>query len=76
MRLFILFFALLASSLTLADRIKDLTTVAGVRSNQLIGYGLVVGLNATGDGGAVPVHRAVFAINTRPAWRQCGWCSL
>ena len=54
MRLFILFFALLASSLTLADRIKDLTTVAGVRSNQLIGYGLVVGLNATGDGGAVP----------------------
>ena len=54
MRLFILFFGLLASSLTLADRIKDLTTVAGVRSNQLIGYGLVVGLNATGDGGAVP----------------------
>ncbi len=54
MRLFILFFALLASSLALADRIKDLTTVAGVRSNQLIGYGLVVGLNATGDGGAVP----------------------
>ena len=33
MRLFILFFGLLASSLTLADRIKDLTTVAGVRSN-------------------------------------------
>ncbi|MDC3057969.1 flagellar basal body P-ring protein FlgI [Litorivicinus sp.] len=54
MRLFILFFGLLASSVTLADRIKDLTTVAGVRSNQLIGYGLVVGLNATGDGGAVP----------------------
>lgn len=54
MRLFILFFGLLASSLTFADRIKDLTTVAGVRSNQLIGYGLVVGLNATGDGGAVP----------------------
>ena len=32
-----------------ADRIKDLTQVAGVRSNQLIGYGLVVGLNGTGD---------------------------
>ena len=54
MKLFFLSFGLLASSLTLADRIKDLTTVAGVRSNQLIGYGLVVGLNATGDGGAVP----------------------
>ncbi len=33
-----------------ADRIKDLTTVAAGRSNQLIGYGLVVGLQGTGDG--------------------------
>lgn len=33
-----------------ADRVKDLTKVEGVRSNQLIGYGLVVGLNGTGDG--------------------------
>jgi len=33
-----------------ADRIKDLTDVAGVRENQLIGFGLVVGLSATGDG--------------------------
>ncbi|MCB1778709.1 MAG: flagellar basal body P-ring protein FlgI, partial [Candidatus Competibacteraceae bacterium] len=32
-----------------ADRIKDLANIAGVRSNQLIGYGLVVGLNGTGD---------------------------
>ncbi len=32
-----------------ADRIKDLASVGGVRSNQLIGYGLVVGLNGTGD---------------------------
>ena len=32
-----------------AERIKDLATVAGVRSNQLVGYGLVVGLNGTGD---------------------------
>jgi flagellar P-ring protein FlgI len=30
-------------------RIKDLVTVDGVRRNQLIGYGLVVGLNGTGD---------------------------
>ena len=30
-------------------RIKDITTVKGVRSNQLIGYGLVIGLNGTGD---------------------------
>ncbi|MCK7579161.1 MAG: flagellar basal body P-ring protein FlgI [Chromatiales bacterium] len=32
-----------------AERIKDLATIAGVRDNQLIGYGLVVGLNGTGD---------------------------
>jgi flagellar P-ring protein FlgI len=32
-----------------ADRIKDLATVGGVRSNQLVGYGLVVGLDGTGD---------------------------
>lgn len=30
-------------------RIKDITDVEGVRSNQLVGYGLVVGLNGTGD---------------------------
>lgn len=33
-----------------ADRLKDLADVAGVRSNQLIGYGLVAGLSGTGDG--------------------------
>jgi flagellar P-ring protein precursor FlgI len=32
-----------------AERIKDLATVAGVRGNQLFGYGLVVGLDGTGD---------------------------
>lgn len=31
------------------DRIKDIATIDGVRSNQLIGYGLVVGLSGTGD---------------------------
>jgi flagellar P-ring protein precursor FlgI len=33
-----------------AARVKDLTSIAGVRNNQLLGYGLVVGLNGTGDG--------------------------
>jgi len=37
-----------------ADRIKDMVSVATVRPNQLIGYGLVVGLQATGDGADVP----------------------
>jgi flagellar P-ring protein precursor FlgI len=33
-----------------ADRIKDITSLAGIRSNQLVGYGIVVGLAGTGDG--------------------------
>ena len=37
-----------------ADRIKDLASVATIRSNQLLGYGLVVGLQGTGDGSDVP----------------------
>ena len=32
-----------------ADRIKDLASVQGVRNNQLVGYGLVVGLDGSGD---------------------------
>lgn len=32
-------------------RVKDLATIAGVRDNQLVGYGLVVGLDGTGDKG-------------------------
>ena len=43
----------LACTSAMADRIKDLTTVAAMRSNQLIGYGLVVGLQGTGDGSDV-----------------------
>lgn len=34
----------------MADRLKDMASVAGVRSNPLVGYGVVVGLSGTGDG--------------------------
>lgn len=37
----------------LADRIKDLASLAAVRTNQLVGYGIVVGLQGTGDGSDV-----------------------
>lgn len=42
---------ILLFSVTAADavRIKDVATVGGVRDNQLVGYGLVIGLNGTGD---------------------------
>ncbi|PLX48423.1 MAG: flagellar biosynthesis protein FlgA [Desulfobulbaceae bacterium] len=37
-----------------ATRLKDLASVKGVRDNQLVGYGLVVGLDGTGDGNKSP----------------------
>ncbi|MGE0372691.1 MAG: flagellar basal body P-ring protein FlgI [Gammaproteobacteria bacterium] len=40
---------LLAAAPASAERIKDIAMVAGVRANQLVGYGLVVGLDGTGD---------------------------
>lgn len=48
-KLFFITALLLMSGLVQAERVKDLASIAGVRSNQLIGYGLVVGLDRTGD---------------------------
>lgn len=44
--------ALLSSDVS-AARLKDIADVEGVRGNQLFGYGIVVGLNKTGDGSGV-----------------------
>ncbi len=41
--------AMVAAPQVRAERIKDIASVQGVRPNQLIGYGLVVGLDGTGD---------------------------
>lgn len=46
---FFLATGLLLPGLGVADRIKDLASIQGVRNNQLIGYGLVVGLDGSGD---------------------------
>lgn len=40
---------MLATGAVQAERVKDLASIQGVRSNQLIGYGLVVGLDGSGD---------------------------
>src|SRR3979490_3540723 len=40
---------LCATAASATSRIKDLANIEGVRQNQLIGYGLVVGLNGSGD---------------------------
>ena len=41
--------ALFAGQASAQSRIKDIASIEGVRTNQLVGYGLVVGLNGTGD---------------------------
>ena len=45
----ILVFIFNLSNNLFADRLKDLVSIAGIRSNQLLGYGIVIGLNGTGD---------------------------
>ena len=56
----LVFFGLVLSlSFAKADRLKDMTSIAGVRSNQLVGYGLVVGLAGSGDGNAVLTQQAM-----------------
>src|SRR6266568_943544 len=47
--LLILLLILTAETVKAETRLKDLVTLEGVRDNQLVGYGLVVGLNGTGD---------------------------
>ena len=47
----LIFAALLPSAHAKTSRLKDLVKFKGVRENPVIGYGLVIGLNGTGDGG-------------------------
>lgn len=48
-----------------AERIKDVANIAGVRSNQLVGYGIVVGLAGTGDGGTGITLQSMQAMVSR-----------
>ena len=61
---FLLFLFLLTFNfkLSLADRIKDLVSIAGVRTNQLVGYGLVIGLAKTGDGSVNLTKQSIAAM--------------
>ncbi len=43
------FLFLLIANEVMADRLKDMVSFAGIRTNQLMGYGIVVGLDGTGD---------------------------
>ena len=41
------------------SRLKDLVNINGVRENPLVGYGLVIGLNGTGDGGCEITNKSL-----------------
>ena len=53
----------LPAGAAIAERIKDLASLQGVRSNQLIGYGLIVGLDGTGDQTTQAPFTAQSAVN-------------
>lgn len=57
---FVMSFFLSCPLIALEIRLKDVVSVEGIRDNQLIGYGLVVGLNGTGD----TLKDAPFALET------------
>jgi len=54
---FLLFLLLLSN--IFGTQIKDVTNIVGVRENELIGYGLIVGLNGTGDGNSLFTQQSV-----------------
>ena len=47
--IFVNFLLLFIANEVMADRLKDMVSFAGIRTNQLMGYGIVVGLDGTGD---------------------------
>lgn len=61
MRLTLCLIALvIAAGTARADRIKDLATIGGVRDNHLTGFGIVVGLDGTGDDARSPVVKSAL----------------
>jgi len=59
-RLFILLHLALFADAASADRVKDLTTVGGVRDNHLTGFGIVVGLGGSGDDARSPIVKSAL----------------
>jgi flagellar P-ring protein precursor FlgI len=57
--LFLIMLATIGATTARAARIKDIASIQGVRQNQLFGYGLVVGLDGTGDG-----NKTIFTVQS------------
>jgi len=61
LKLSAVFILLMFTQTLFATKVKDIVNVVGVRDNQLIGYGLVVGLNGTGDGSSSEFTRQAIS---------------
>ncbi|MFB3136833.1 MAG: flagellar basal body P-ring protein FlgI, partial [Nitrospirales bacterium] len=64
---FLIGLAILVGDPVSAARIKDITSIEGIRENLLIGYGLIVGLDQTGDsvvGGQMTGQAIISMLNT------------
>jgi len=61
----VILYIALSSGLVKADRVKDISSVAGVRSNPLVGYGLVVGLDGSGDGSGAITDQSMKSMLSR-----------
>ena len=59
MKWFLFAFLLPLPLLSAPVRLKDLVSIKGVRESPIIGYGIVIGLNGTGDGGGEIVNRSL-----------------
>lgn len=64
-RLILAFCLVILSAPASADRVKDMASVAGVRSNPLVGYGIVMGLSGTGDGNSDLTRQSMQSIISR-----------
>jgi len=60
--------ALMFADTASAARIKDLSNIKGVRSNQLIGFGLVIGLAGTGDSATMFSSRFSLYLTCLKKW--------
>ena len=63
--IFLALLTCLAATPAAADRVKDLGTFQGIRSNQLTGYGIVVGLAGTGDDNLEYTMQSMKAVASR-----------
>ena len=73
MRRLLILLGFLAPLLLEAARVKDISRVSGQRDNQLVGYGLVVGLAGDGDSNALATLNSVANVLERSGLKIVRW---